>query len=118
MARIDLEPLNNKEHERSTRAANQIAPQPDDWAHHDVHAEPPLYELLNDEEISMYSALNAHDRVMLASTLLVREFAKGAELPHEAKWFTDHVEKATEAWKACCRIRDNDVPFSFGHLCK
>ena len=78
--------------------------------------DPPLHELLNEEEIDMYSKLNAHDRVMLASSLLVDEFAKGATIPHTVRWFAAHVEDASAAWKGCCRIRDNDVPFSFGHL--
>jgi predicted membrane chloride channel (bestrophin family) len=116
LVRIDLEPLKIPGQKPRKKHAPVANPSCTKWAYHDIHADPPLHELLNEEEVDMYSKLNAHDRVMLASSLLVEEFAKGAPLPHTVRWFAAHVEDASAAWKGCCRIRDNDVPFSFGHL--
>ena len=116
LIRIDLEPLKIPGRKRAHKHAPVADPTCTKWAYHDIHADPPLHELLTEKEVDMYSKLNAHDRVMLSSSLLVEEFAKGAKLPHTVKWFADHIESASAAWKGCCRIRDNDVPFSFGHL--
>jgi len=80
------------------------------------HGSPSLSELLNADEISMYADLTPHNRVMLSSTLLVQEFSSKVTFSPAVNWFASHIEKATAAWRGCCRLRDSTMPMSFGYL--
>ena len=110
MVRLDLEPPRGRVKKSGTKV------DPAQWVNSDHHGSPPLRDLLTSNDIILYANHSSRGRVMLSSTLLIREFAKNAKIPHAAKWFTDHVEKATQAWRGCGTIRDSDMPFSFGHL--
>jgi predicted membrane chloride channel (bestrophin family) len=85
------------------------------WVENDDYGEPPLYQLLNSEEVDMYSQLSSSQRVVMSTTLLLKEFASKTNTVAAAT-FEKHVEDATQAWRGCSRIIDSPMPYSYSHL--
>jgi predicted membrane chloride channel (bestrophin family) len=85
------------------------------WADNDYHGSPRISDLLTLDEIQMYSKLTPGQRVIMSTTLLMKEFASSTNTIALAT-LEDHIITCTTAWRGCGRIIDSPMPFSYGHL--
>ena len=60
------------------------------WVDNDTHGSPPVSDLLNASEIQMYSSVSPSQRVVMSTTLLLKEFATSADTVATAA-FEQHV---------------------------
>ena len=86
------------------------------WITHDDHGAPPIGSLLRQDEIDYYTTVNAHGRVVGATSELMGELTRNVDDSVTVAGFVGIIDTVTGNWRGACRIIDTPMPFSYAHM--